>query len=335
MKGLDLHRSFFNDCGKPLLMQAFPEEFTLLAVASVGFGSDRLGADDEFSRDHCWEPGFQIFSDRLSRDRLKEIESRLFEDLPWEFHGFQRSDCCGSPNTIRAWTVDEFFSSMTSFASPPAQDRQWLLIADEALYHVTNGEVFHDPTGDFSKRREAFGYFPDSVWRFKLAGRAMRISTQRYWMERCLAHGEAVAADLMLYEGVREVLHFLCLVNKRYAPYDRWLPWVVRHLPVLADDIAPLITRLRDTTDVRSRLACFTEMETVLADYVYDNGLATRGEYEWADFRGANPWWADLHHAVTGELQDFPEPNWIGVEHRYSSQFALGGDFRKLLAADG
>jgi len=336
MKGLDLHREFFEECGKPLLMKAFPEEFPKIAVASVGFGSDRLGADDEFSRDHCWEPGFQIFSDRLSRDKLKEIESHLFENLPWEFRGFKRSDCCGAPNTIRAWTVDEFFSSMTSFSVPPAQDRQWLLIADEALCHVTNGEVFHDPTGDFTKRREAFGYYPDNVWRFKLAGRAMRISTQRYWIERCLAHGEALAADLMLYEGVREVLHFLCLVNKRYAPYDRWLPWMVRRLPILVDAIDPVITRIRQTADAPGPLACFTEIETLLADYVYDNGLASRGGYEWAGPAPANPWWGDLRETVTGDLKDFPGgPSWIGVEHRYSSQFGLGGDFRKLLMTDG
>jgi len=329
MKGLDLHRNFFNDCGKSLLMQAFPEEFMLLAVASVGFGSDRLGADDEHSRDHCWEPGFQIFSDRLSPEALKDIESYLFEHLPWEYAGFTRTDCPRSVNGIRAWTVDEFFSSFTSFSTPPTQDRQWLLIADEALYHVTNGEVFHDPTGALTQRREAFGAFPDNVWRFKLAGRAMRIDIQRYQMERCLAHDEGLAADLMLYEGVREVLHFLCLVNRRYAPPDKWLPWVVRRLPVLSDAIEPLIARIQDTTDVRSRLACFVEIETALADYVYDNGLATRREYPWAD-RG-NPWWADLRQTVTGDLKDFPVPSWVGVEFRYASQFGLGGDFRGLL----
>lgn len=333
MKGLELHRCFFAECGKPLLMQAFPEEFPLIAAASVGFGSDRLGADDEYSRDHCWEPGFQVFSDRLSKDRLNEIESYLFEHLPWECKGFRRTDCLGSPNGIRAWTVDEFFSYVTSFASPPTQDRQWLLITDEALCHATNGEVFHDPTGDFTRRREAFAYFPDSVWRFKLAGRAMRIGVQRYHMTRLMAHGEEVAADLMLSEGLREVFHFICLINKRYAPHDRWLHWVARRLPVLAGDINPLVTSIRETMDMGRRLSLYTEIMNMLRDYVYENGLATRGDYPWADLPHANPWCFDLCQAVTGDLKDSHDPHWIGVEYKYSSQCAMGR-FRELLTED-
>lgn len=330
MKGLDLHRDFFNDCGKPLLMEAFPNEITQIAVASVGCGSDRLGADDEHSRDHNWGPSFHIFSDRLSREVLKGIESHLFEHLPWEYAGFKRLDCPGSADSgIRAWTIDEFFSAFTSFATPPMQDREWLLIADEALCHVTNGGVFHDPTGDLTHRREVFGAFPENVWRFKLAGRAARISVQRYEAMRCIAHGETLAADLLLSEGVREVLHLICLVNKRYAPNDRWLPWVVRCLPVLADAVYPMITRMREITDVQGRLERYVEIETALADYVYDNGLATRGEYPWAHLPHANPWWADLRKTVTGDLKDFPVPSWTGVEFRYASQFGL--DFRELL----
>lgn len=324
MKGLDLHREFFEECGKPLLMQAFPREFPLLAIASVGFGSDRLGADDEVSRDHCWEPGFQIFSDRLPPEALKVVESYVYEHLPWEFRGFTRSDCPGFVNGIRAWTVDEFFSSMTGVASPPARDRGWLLIADEALFHVTNGEVFHDPAGDFTRRREAFGYYPDNVWRFKLAGRAMRISVQQYEAERSIAHGEELAADLALAEGLREVLHFLCLVNRRYAPMDKWLPWIVRRLPILSSDVLPLIAAVQATADVRARVSRYTDVVGRCAGYVYDSGLAAGSEH----------WWADLRQTVTGELQGFPVPSWVGVEYRYSSQFALGGDFRALLKAE-
>lgn len=322
MKGLDLHRGFFEECGKPLLLNAFPDEFPQIAVASVGCGSDRLGADDEYSRDHCWGPGFMLFSDRLSLEALKEIESYLFEHLPWEYRGFTRPDCPGSANGVRAWTVDQFFSMFTGFASPPERDRQWLLIADEALYHVTNGEVFYDPSGDLTRRRTAFGYYPDDVWRFKLAGRAMRVDIQRYSMERCLSHGENVTARLILGDGLYELFHFLCLVNRRYAPNDRWLYWVVRRLPVLADDIAPVVAGMMDTTDVHRQLLLFQQIVSCCADYCYEAGLASKGQC----------WWADLRQAITGDLRDFPVPSWIGVEFRYASQFALDGDFRTLLA---
>ena len=307
------------------MMQAFPDEFSKLAVASVGFGSDRLGADDEYSRDHNWGPSFHIFSDRLSPDALSKIESYLYEHLPWDYAGFRRIDCPRSgDNGIRAWTIDEFFSMVTSFAIPPTQDRQWLLITDEALCHVTNGEVFHDPTGDLTHRREAFSALPDNVWRFKLAGRAMRISVQRYNAERCLAHGEMLAADLILNEGVREVLHFLCLVNRQHASYDKWLPWQVRRLPVLAGEIMPLISRMQESTVAGNRLTLYIEIDTMLASYIYDHGLAIRDQ----------GLWRDLRQTITSDLKDFAAPTWVGVEYRYTSQCGIG-DFRKLLTADG
>ncbi|HLV80879.1 MAG TPA: DUF4037 domain-containing protein [Chthonomonadaceae bacterium] len=312
-----------------MLAKAFPDEFPLIAVASVGVGSDRLGADDDFSQDHCWEPGFQIFSDRLPREALKRIEAFLCENLPWEFQGFQRSDCCGGVNTIRAWAIDEFFQTMTSFAWPPKQDRRWLLILDEALCLVTNGEVFYDPTGDFTQRREAFGYYPENIWRFKLAGRAHRIDVKRYQMERCIAHGEEVAANLMLCEGLREVFHFVCLVNRRYAPYDRWLHWMFRRLPLLAGEVEPLAQGAVETTDIAQKLSLYEQIVTLCADWVYAHGLAARAECEHAP--SGTLWWMDIRDAVQGELKDFPERDWIGVEYRYGSLFALGGDFRKLL----
>lgn len=329
MKGLDLHRAFFEECGRPLLAQAFPDEFPLIAVASVGFGSDRLGADDAFSQDHCWEPGFQLFSDRLPRESLKRMEAYLCENLPWEFHGFKRSDLHGGVNTIRAWTIDEFFQTMTSFARPPDQDRRWLLIIDESLNLVTNGEVFYDPTGDFTRRRKAFEYYPGNVWRFKLAGRAHRIDVKRYQTERCFAHGEEVAANLMLCEGLREVFHFACLVNRRYAPYDRWLHWMFRRLPLLAGEVEPLVQNIFNTTVLGQKHSIYEQIVTLCAEWSYAHGLATRVVREHAP--NGTLWWADLHDAVQGELKDFPERDWVGVEYPYGSLFALGGDFRKLL----
>jgi hypothetical protein len=313
MKGIELHRRFFAECGKPLLARVFPDELPLLAAGSFGFGSDRLGADDEVSRDHCWEPGFLLLSDQLAAQRLDEIEAYLFERLPWEFLGFARSDARGSSNGIRVRTINSFFADITTFATPPTRDWQWLLIADEALCHATNGEVFHDPTGDLTQRRAAFSLLPEDVWPFKLAGRAARIDVRRYEAERLVAHGEALSANLSLADGLREVMHFLCLANRRHAPHDRWLPWAARRLPILVESICPLIDRAGAAADARIRLALYEGIVRALADYVFETGLAPKGQ----------DWWQALRQGITGELATFPVPQWVGVEFAYGSQCVL------------
>lgn len=324
MKGLDLHRTFFWECGQPLLKREFPAELEQIAVASVGFGSDRLGADDKYSRDHCWEPGFQVFSNTVPREILKKVETYLCDNLPSEFRGVACSPTPGSPNSIRAWTIDEFYSSMTSFSEPPPQDRQWLLVTDEALCHVTNGEVFYDPVGEFTRRREGFASLPENVWRFKLAGRAMRISTAPYSMERLITHSEPVGAHLAMVEGLHEIFHFICLVNKRHAPYDRWLPWTARRLPLLAPEVNPLVDGIMATTDVKTQHSLLSHIEECCAEFVYTNNLAEK----------KTCWWIDLRNMVQGELRDFPVPTWVGVEYRYASQFHIemeGGGWKKLM----
>lgn len=320
MQGLDLHRAFFEECGLPLLQEKFPNELPKLAIASVGFGSDRWRADDELSRDHCWEPGFQLFSAQLDEKTLEAVETFLYENLPWTFRGYERSDCPHFVNGIRAWTIDEFFQSMTSFAWPPKDDVSWLRITEEALFHATNGEVFYDPTGDLTARREAFGYYPESVWRFKLAVRAHSAEVQHYHLERMLARNDKIMAEVVLADGVREVMHFVFLVSKRYAPYDRWLHWGFRQLPMLSARIEPLLIELYETSDWTKRPTLYRRILNVCSDYTYGEGLAPKKQY----------WWLDLWATVQGELRDVPFSGFPGAEFRFTSQFALGGDLRRL-----
>ena len=61
MKGIELARSYFNEYGKAMLEEDFPEQHHLIAVGLVGSGSECLGYDDDISTDHDFEPGFCIF----------------------------------------------------------------------------------------------------------------------------------------------------------------------------------------------------------------------------------------------------------------------------------
>ena len=52
MKGLELCKSYYENIGKPELFRIFPEVMGRAAAGLSGQGSDCLGLDDEFSRDH-------------------------------------------------------------------------------------------------------------------------------------------------------------------------------------------------------------------------------------------------------------------------------------------
>ena len=46
----------------------------------------------------------------------------------------------------------------------PATYQEWLQVPEEEIIHVTNGEVWHDPSGRFTAVRETFrNHYPEPV----------------------------------------------------------------------------------------------------------------------------------------------------------------------------
>ena len=89
MKGLDLARRYYEEYGKKMLEEEFPQALPFLAVGLVGSGSECYGFDDEISKDHDFEPGFCIFlpdEEAVSRRDAFLLE-RAYAKLPREYGG--------------------------------------------------------------------------------------------------------------------------------------------------------------------------------------------------------------------------------------------------------
>ena len=87
MTGLELSRAFWEEYGRPMLDEKFPEYAERIAAGLVGHGSECFGFDDEISRDHDYAPGFCLWiteeDERLMGFRL----FRAYASLPAEFRG--------------------------------------------------------------------------------------------------------------------------------------------------------------------------------------------------------------------------------------------------------
>ena len=226
MKGLEIAKKYYLEYGAPMIKEQFPELEGIVAVGLCGSGSECNGYDDELSRDHDFEPSFIIFlpPEEVVDRRLAFRLERAYDKLPDEFMGLRRnkdvSFDTGRHGVVRA--ADFFLSKVGDPEGNLTLDR-WLKIPEHYLLEVTNGKIFRDDLGIVTDVRKKLAYFPEDVRLKKLAA-ALMLAEQasNYNYERLLARGDGAAAQLAVYEYVKEVLAVIFLIEKRYKPFYKW-----------------------------------------------------------------------------------------------------------------
>lgn len=249
MTGLELSRAFYEEYGRPMLEEKFPEYKGRIAAGLVGHGSECFGFDDEISRDHDFEPGFCLWitdeDERLFGFRL----FRAYAGLPAEFHGYRlqkRSVMGGGSKGVH--TISAFYFAYTGREGAPESLEDWLYTPSFYLAEATNGEVFSDPLGKFTEIREKILYgMPPDVRLKKIASKAIAMAqTGQYNYARCLAHGESGAAGLALARFAEHCAGMIFLLNRVHAPYYKWLFRAMQKLPLLGGRAALLERLLAD-----------------------------------------------------------------------------------------
>ncbi len=238
MKGLELARAYYEQCGAPMLAEQFPTLTDRLAVGLIGGGSECLGYDDEVSQDHDFEPGFCIFlpgEDEVDR-RTAFLLERAYAKLPKEFAGFRRAalqPVGGARHGVLR--TAEFLAEKLGSADGALTPMEWLRVPEQALLEVTGGELFFDGRGELTRVRTALRTWPEDVRKKKLAGNLLLMAQSgQYNYLRCIRHGEPAAAQLAAVEFVRSGMSAVFLLNGRYQPYYKWSFRAMRALPKLA-----------------------------------------------------------------------------------------------------
>ena len=252
MNGLELSRGYYEEYGKPMLEQDFPDLLPYMAVGLVGSGSERYGFDDAVSRDHDFEPCFCIFlpgEDVVDRRRAFQLE-RAYAKLPKEYAGVTRqpiSPVGGSRSGVLR--TAEFYEAAVGAADGILTTEWWLQIPDYALAEATNGEVYFDGYGEFSAIRASLSQMPRDVRLKRLAGNLLLMAQSgQYNFMRCHHHGEPEAARLACHEFVLAALKVIFLLRERYLPYYKWSFRALRGLED-TEKLQTLLSALLTDTD--------------------------------------------------------------------------------------
>ena len=249
MKGLELSRKYYEEFGKPMLREQFPEIEHLIAVGLVGSGSDCYGYDDDISRDHDFEPGFCLFvpDERIIDEKTFFNLERAYSKLPKEFCGYKRSlvkPVGGSRNGL--FRTNDFYNKKIGSPNGELTYEQWFSLPDYALAEATNGKVFKDDFGEFTEIRNKLKNMPEDIFLKKLAGNLLIMAQSgQYNYPRILNRGETASAQLALFEFSNVAMKVYFLLNGKYMPYYKWQFRALRELPngeFMADSLEFLIS---------------------------------------------------------------------------------------------
>lgn len=248
MRGLELAQEYYERFGRQMIHENYPEYESRIAVGLVGEGSECFGFDDSYSRDHDYGPAFCLWLNQADWKAIGGSLQRDYEQLPDCLDGFPaRRDNEMTGHRIGVWETGEFYRHFLGVPGVPESLIAWLRLPDSYLAVATNGQVFRDEEGTFSRIRAQLkeGY-PESVRIKKLVARAANMSQAgQYNYPRCINRGEVVAANLALSEFIRHGMAMIYLLNHSYAPFYKWMHRGLAALPRLGE-LQSLFTELSD-----------------------------------------------------------------------------------------
>jgi hypothetical protein len=237
IKGLDLSELFFTEAVKPILTRNFPD--LIYSAALLGKGSDVIGFDTPQSMDHDWGPRLMLFLSETDHKHYHEkINQVLSLEIPNEIHGFstnfghhedgttvmKKEDNAPVHHRVSILGVQSFYTDILGF--DPTSDIQpvdWVSVPGQYLLMLTSGRVFYDGLEELEPLRKKLNCYPEEVWLYLLAAQWQRISQEEHFMGRCGQVSDDLGSRLIAARLVLDLMHLCFLMERKYAPYIKWL----------------------------------------------------------------------------------------------------------------
>ncbi|MFJ9953397.1 DUF4037 domain-containing protein [Kitasatospora sp. NPDC091207] len=269
--GLELSKVLYEEAVRPLLDGSYPG--LRYAAARVGPGSEVLGFDTPRSADHDWGPRLDLFLTPEDAARhAADLHELLARRLPKQVRGwpthFRSSGDPSDPvahlevtegpvahrvvvRQVDAWLAAQLGTGAAGTDAKPTVG-EWLAMPQQKLAEVTGGAVFHDGLGTLVAARRRLAWYPEQVWRYLLACQWQRLSQEEAFVGRCAEVGDELGSAVAAGRLVRDLMRLGLLLERRYAPYTKWLGSAFAQLEA-AERLTPSLRGALAATDYPDR----------------------------------------------------------------------------------
>jgi len=225
LSGLELSQKFFYAFGEPMLKKNFSFILPEISIGLAGEGSECLGYDDEFSRDHDFGAGFCIWVPDDMSDKIVEKLRKAYELLPKVYCGIRRIETKNAKGRIGVCRIGDFFERLLGMRRIPDTEEEWLSVDESMLAAVCSGMMFEPYGGKMkSYRSKLSNNYPKPVKLRRLAQQtALMAQGGQYNYIRMRKRGDFASAQIYLSKFCLSAMRAAHLLNNVYAPYEKWI----------------------------------------------------------------------------------------------------------------
>jgi Domain of unknown function (DUF4037) len=218
--GIELGRALYDEVVAPRLIRRRH------SAARLGQGSDVLGYDTPRSTDHDWGARLAVL--------VEAGEPHPLAGVPAEFRGW--------PTEVVVVGIGSFLTWQLGFDPRQGITTDWLVTPQQSLLSVTAGAVYHDGLGQLEAVRRTLAWYPRDLWLWQLGAQWRRIAQEEHFPGRAAETGDDLGCRLLVARLVRDVMRLCLLLERRYAPYSKWLGTAFGRLNS-ASTVGPLLAQ--------------------------------------------------------------------------------------------
>lgn len=329
---VETSRAFFGEVVRPILEAHFGEITAVTAFGLFGYGSEALGLDDAYSRDHHWGVRIDaLLPGWVTAVQQQEILATVSANLPESYRGHSLYAAHLAGAGLALDTLPGFLRRTIGLERAPETAVEWLRIPEEDITHVVNGEVWLDESGVFTAVRDTLNqYYPEPVRLRRIAHWCRYFSGMgSYALKRAILRDNAYYATITFSRAVKWAMQLAFMLERTYYPYDKWIMTRFAQLPRLAAPLKPLVDEAVSlSTSWERKLALLDEMSDVLDHFMVADGvIAPHPKFAVSPTSG----YRLLEHAYAEIIKKLPAdlvpiiPEWEQVHwESFHSQFVAG-----------
>ena len=248
-----------------------------MTVGVFGYGSEVLRLDDEYSQDHHWGLRVNALLPKVIFEaRHSPIEAAVSVALPEHWRGHALREGYTHTKGISIGSLEDHLVNTIGIAHPPRDHGEWLNIPEEDILHITGGEIWHDPNGQFSAVRATLSaYYPEPVRVRRIAHWCRFFSGMGvYALKRAILRENDLYCTTTFAKAIRLGVQLAFLLEKQYFPYDKWLLTFFKRLPRMAGRMGTLVDEaVKLSTPWERKLTLLEHISDVLDATMVEDGL--------------------------------------------------------------